>query len=73
MSESSIDKIVGVLLFFGADPNAKDKKGQTPLHAACQAGRASVVEMLIQAGGRVDILDERKGLYTLIVCNIYFD
>jgi ankyrin repeat protein len=38
------------LIAAGADPNAKQRHGWTPLHAAAQTGDRAVVEALLQAG-----------------------
>ena len=38
----------------GGDPNARDKKGWTPLHHAAQAGRFKVIEVLVKAGAKVN-------------------
>ncbi|GAB5367629.1 hypothetical protein AAMO2058_001247100 [Amorphochlora amoebiformis] len=47
------------LLAFGADPNQKNKKGDTPLHYTMKVlskGKAKIIlKMLIQAGGDIDI------------------
>lgn len=41
---------IDALLANGADPNAKNGKGQTPLHTAARIGVAEVAERLIAAG-----------------------
>eukprot|EP00117_Sycon_ciliatum_P048509 scpid7645/ scgid34528/ Neurogenic locus Notch protein; Processed neurogenic locus Notch protein len=38
---------VNVLLHYGADPNAVDKYGASPLHAAVSAGATAVVQVLL--------------------------
>jgi ankyrin repeat protein len=38
------------LIAAGADPNAKQRHGWTPLHAAAQTGDRTVVEALLEAG-----------------------
>ncbi len=43
---------VDVLLAHGADPNAADSQGTTPLHAANAAGRQSIATALQRAGAR---------------------
>lgn len=42
------------LLAGGADANAHDKTGRSPLGAACMYGRAAVAEALLDAGARFD-------------------
>ncbi|KAI6218173.1 Ankyrin-3-like protein [Aphelenchoides fujianensis] len=36
-----------VCLMFGGDPNAKDKRGDTPLHVACRLADLNTIEVLI--------------------------
>lgn len=47
-------EVVGLLLARGADPNARDRYGNTPLWAAAQAGKADLARMLIEAGADVN-------------------
>jgi ankyrin repeat protein len=50
----------------GADVNAKDDHGQTPLHAAAREGLKEVVELLIAAGADVNAkYDDGEGLTPL--------
>jgi ankyrin repeat protein len=50
-------RIVRLLLDLGADPNATDATGATPLTTASQEGAdPAIVEMLIAAGGKLDFL-----------------
>ena len=63
--------VVKVLLAAGADPNKKTKKnipteafmrdcrtkGETPLHRAAAFGDEQVVQMLIDAGAKLDVVD----------------
>ena len=46
--------VAAVLIERGADVEALDWSGRTPLHWAAQFGRADVADRLIQAGARVD-------------------
>ncbi|KAH9496770.1 hypothetical protein Btru_009367 [Bulinus truncatus] len=55
------EKIAGVLLFFGANPNAQDSVGCTPLHLACLYGNAGTVDLLLQAGADVNMIDNYEG------------
>lgn len=43
--------IVKMLLDKGADPNAKNANGSTPVHTAAFTGNVPVLEMLLEAGG----------------------
>ena len=56
-----MEKIVGVMLFFGADPNARDNEGKTPFHLACLGGKAGLIELLLQAGADVNTEDNMYG------------
>ena len=49
-SRGQID-MIELLLEKGADPNIKDKNGNTPLH---WCGHVDIVELLISYGARVD-------------------
>jgi ankyrin repeat protein len=50
-------RIVRLLIDLGADPNASDATGATPLTTASQEGAdPAIVEMLIAAGARLDFL-----------------
>ena len=40
---------IDALLSFGADPNAVDAEGWTPLHCACRAANTAAVESLLQS------------------------
>ncbi len=49
---------VSLLLKAGADPNARDANGQTPLHASAQAGDyARTIELLLDAGAEPQLAD----------------
>ncbi|PRW57847.1 ankyrin repeat [Chlorella sorokiniana] len=48
-----------LLLTAGADPNARDKQGRTPLHhAACFNARPELTRALVLAGAQLDCLDD---------------
>lgn len=49
------------LLMEGADVDARDEHGQTPLMLAAHLGYPSVVERLIRAGANVDAQDDMGG------------
>ncbi|TFY64411.1 hypothetical protein EVJ58_g2638 [Rhodofomes roseus] len=42
----------------GVDVNAKDENGYTPLHLACDRGRAEVVRLLLERGANPSIKDD---------------
>lgn len=47
-----------LLLRHGADPEARDGWGRTPLHWAMSSGNAEVVNLLLGAGTPVDVMDD---------------
>ncbi|KAK7479923.1 hypothetical protein BaRGS_00028831 [Batillaria attramentaria] len=58
-------EVVKILVERQANVNAKAKDtsvafGVTPLHWACQHGRANVADFLLRHGARMDILDQRN-------------
>ncbi len=51
--------LIEKLLEKGADPNAVDKKGQTPLHLfAGHIGEVHIIQLLIEKGARASLVDE---------------
>jgi len=48
---------VKMLLDLGLDPNATSDEGRAPLHGAAHKGRNEVVQMLVDAGAKLDQLD----------------
>ncbi|MBN2446205.1 MAG: ankyrin repeat domain-containing protein, partial [Phycisphaerae bacterium] len=47
-------EVVELLLARGADPNAADRQGNTPLHFAADSGRADAAIVLLKAGADVN-------------------
>ena len=45
----------------GADPDARDKKGRTPLHYAAVTGHAAAIAALLEAGADLHARDEYGG------------
>jgi len=46
-----------VLLKAGADMEAKDDRGRTPLHWACLNGRIPIVRLLLEKGAEANVRD----------------
>lgn len=57
MQSKPLDEIKNMLRF-GANPNARDEYGQTPMHYAAFYNRVDVLKMLIEHGGNPSIGDE---------------
>jgi 26S proteasome non-ATPase regulatory subunit 10 len=53
-------RMVAALLRHGADPNAIDVNGQTPLHHAVHACDCATVRLLTRAGASIHVLDARN-------------
>jgi cytohesin len=51
--------VVQTALQNGADPNAKDEDGRTPLHYAAEKGHAEIVKVLLKRGADPRIADNR--------------
>ena len=56
-SREGIDFAINLLLKMGVDPNARNGGGETPLAAACQAGRCDVARKLLEAGADGNLSD----------------
>lgn len=57
--ERAPERLVKLLIDSGADLNVKNKRGDTPLFFAMGNGNRKIYEMLIDAGVRIDIDEER--------------
>jgi ankyrin repeat protein len=44
------------LLSVGADVNAKNNYGETPLHCACLMGHVAVLNQLLSSGANIDAI-----------------
>jgi ankyrin repeat protein len=60
-SEAANIEAVKMLLDFGIDPNIQDDQGLTAVHGAAHKGHASVIQILVDHGGRLDIHDYGYG------------
>lgn len=58
-AKGSVDD-VGQLRRQGADPNARDSNGRTPLHVAAFQGHGSMAQALIAAGSDPGLLDNQR-------------
>jgi ankyrin repeat protein len=56
-SEAANVEAVKLLLDLGLDPNAQGETGRTALHGAAHKGRNAVVQLLVDAGARLDTRD----------------
>jgi ankyrin repeat protein len=50
----------GALLALGADPNARENRGYTPLHLAAMWNTREIAQRLLEAGADVDARDEHS-------------
>ncbi len=50
INEDEYKETIRILIYNGAEVNAKTKSNDTPLLGACYAGQKNVIEMLLNAG-----------------------
>jgi hypothetical protein len=48
-------ELARILIAFGADPNVRNRFGETPLHTACEHGRLTSAALLLSAGADVSV------------------
>lgn len=58
------------LVDHGADVNAEDSIGNTPMHLACISGRISMVGVLLRAGATVSATKSRSSPLTLALSRL---
>jgi ankyrin len=65
-------EIATMLLAHGADPNVKDCEGVSPLQRVCKKGHDSRIPLLLNAGARLDDIDDtgRTALYHACVVGL---
>lgn len=51
---------VDALVYNGADPNTKNKEGETPVHLAAKNDMADIMELLLEFGGDVSIKNNHQ-------------
>lgn len=56
-SEAANVEAVKLLLDLGVDPNVQAETGRTALHGAAHKGRTAVIQLLVDAGARLDTRD----------------
>jgi len=64
--------IAECLLTAGADINAADKAGLTPLHVACSGWHVAMVRLLLSRGAKVDAADSHGRTPLHVICDRWF-
>ena len=67
-----LDQAIESLVRAGADINAPDNEGKTPLHSALDSGAFGAIESLVRAGADINALD-REGRTALQNCDLMVD
>ena len=62
--------VVELLLEKGVDPDSADANGQTALHAAAESGSVELVDMLLDRGARLELVNQWGG--TVLDSTVYF-
>lgn len=60
-------KATETLIEFGANPNAKDNNGDTPLHLICRNGATDMVDVLLNSGANINEKSLQEGMTPLHV------
>lgn len=55
LKEEALNDVVEYLLRLGADPNATNKQGYSPVHIAARKNKASILPMLVDAGAELEL------------------
>ncbi|EYE97464.1 ankyrin repeat domain-containing protein, partial [Aspergillus ruber CBS 135680] len=63
--------VVGILLQHGANPNAKDLNGRTPLVCAAEYSRVDIIRRLLECGAEFDNRDAYSGRTPLSLASQY--
>ena len=58
IKEHNYDKVVGLILNEGADVNAMNQFGETPLHVACWKGNMKIVAFLYGSGANINAVSK---------------